>query len=209
VSLASCLAIAGCFRMGLEAQKQPVERMDGDVSDYEDAGPVDEPDADEPDGDADVEVDAEADADATVEVDAEADAEADADIAVEVDAEVDGGDADLDEPVPPCAADMASFLDVDRLVCIEVIERPAQLWIEAEALCADHGRRLCTDAEWVAACHAAPARLESMTGNWEWVADLTSATSARKRGSSTCDSISSHSIDSGAYAFRCCADAIH
>ncbi len=189
VVVALCLAPLGCLRVGFDGQRHPVQGADGDIRDA-DLAVIDEPQPDSaPTLDADVVIDGDSEPDGS-----------DADLSVP------DGDAEGDAPEPTCPGDTAPFLDAGRSSCIELVERPADLWINAEVVCSDLGRRLCSDVEWVAACHAAPSGLETMTDSWEWVADLQSVDNAFKRGSTSCDSQSYHDIDSGGYTYQCCDD---
>ncbi|MFN0245751.1 MAG: hypothetical protein ACKV2T_02510 [Kofleriaceae bacterium] len=78
-------------------------------------------------------------------------------------------------------------------------------WLDGKALCGNVGRRYCTDDEWLEGCANAVGVVD-MTGAWEWVAEEV-AGEAQKRGSSTCDSASSHSIVDP-YEVRCCGPMI-
>ncbi len=53
------------------------------------------------------------------------------------------------------------------------------------------GKRLCSDSEWLTACQSSGKGMTAMTGTYEWIVELASDTSAKKRGSSTCAPASS------------------
>jgi len=88
--------------------------------------------------------------------------------------------------------------------CIDQVQGSPVTWVDAVITCTANGKRLCTDAEWVTACNATGKGLQTMTGNYEWVAELVSATSAKKRGYTDCTSASNHDVTSGGYEVRCC-----
>ncbi|MCA9673137.1 MAG: hypothetical protein KC503_46410 [Myxococcales bacterium] len=78
-------------------------------------------------------------------------------------------------------------------------------WLEAASHCMAAGKRLCSSQEWVTACgNAAGFGIVQMTGQWEWVRELTTDGVARKHGFTDCASVSEHEITGGAYDTRCC-----
>lgn len=123
-----------------------------------------------------------------------------------------GGDAAPDARVCPSdtAAITTTAVTDAALVCIEKTERGTETWTTANATCASLGRRLCTDAEWAAACENTVG-LVDMAGdpggqNWEWVADILPSGDGGKRGYDLCSDTSSHEILVDPYDFRCCVD---
>lgn len=128
---------------------------------------------------------------------------ADADIA-SVDAQADAAAGGLVDASLACPADM--LLIPATSVCIDQSQRGALPWGQAAAACNALGRRLCTDAEWLAGCTGAAGLLDA-TDDWEWVSDVISATDAVKRGSAACTARSSHAIVDP-YGVRCCAAAL-
>lgn len=102
--------------------------------------------------------------------------------------------------------------------CLEKDERSAQAWEDARQTCVGLGMRLPEAAEFKIACQAAPAGLNNITGNWEWVTnfnyqmvDTSNNTyiTATVAGNTNCISgnsgvvTSSTSGSEGSYAFRC------
>jgi hypothetical protein len=104
---------------------------------------------------------------------------------------------------PACPINMASFPGF----CIDLDQGVAQSWTAAGAACAGQGKRLCSVVEWQTACNSVGKGMLNMIGNWEWLAEIYSATdagtSARKAGSSACSSLSYHDIG-GSHWTRCC-----
>jgi hypothetical protein len=99
--------------------------------------------------------------------------------------------------VPVTAARMSAS-------CIEKAQRGSATWTDAKADCEGLGRRLCADAEWLAACLGADGVTE-MIGDYEWVAEEAAGV-AKKRGSSACDDSSEHEIFVDPFGYRCCID---
>lgn len=99
-------------------------------------------------------------------------------------------------------------------ICIDEDERTPSVsgcsqFLEASEACAAEGLRLCTLSEWHSACLAAPASLNDMAGNYEIVADLTSASSFVVAGSLGCNNFGEASCGTDgniglALAYRCC-----
>ena len=98
------------------------------------------------------------------------------------------------------AAGMADFSSFR----IDQAQSGSTIWVASVADCMAQGKRLCSETEWVTACNASGEGMTGMTGNWEWLAELASATSAKKRGSGACSDASSHDVTSGSYDTRCC-----
>jgi hypothetical protein len=94
--------------------------------------------------------------------------------------------------------------DAGAAFCIQPAQAADPLTVDATAYCGDLGMRLCHDGEWLQACSTGNAALTGMTDDWEWVVELYSETEAYKRGGGACDATSWHTIDTDAYAFRCC-----
>jgi formylglycine-generating enzyme required for sulfatase activity len=107
---------------------------------------------------------------------------------------------------PPGTTELEAGADA----CIELVERGAGSWDDADTECRLQGRRLCTDAQWVLACQRAQGLVDMVndkggaTPNWEWTADR-DGEDAVKRGLVTCDDVSSSEGKKGNYDFRCCA----
>ena len=98
-------------------------------------------------------------------------------------------------------------------ICVEISERIASAtgcsqFIEATTACAEAGRHLCSSTEWLNACYT-DAGLDDMVGNFEILADLTSAGSFIINGASACANFGeiscppSGNIDQQLY-YRCC-----
>jgi hypothetical protein len=101
---------------------------------------------------------------------------------------------------PVCPGTMADF----GAFCIDKDDSSSLTWVRAAEHCMSKGKRLCSDSEWLTACQSSGKGMIDMTGTYEWIAQLASDTSGKKRGSSTCASASSHSVTSGVYQTRCC-----
>ena len=89
-------------------------------------------------------------------------------------------------------------------VCIEIAQRGIDPWDVAKATCEGLGRRLCADAEWYAGCINDPSLMNMFGDDYEWVAEEAGGI-AQKRGSTSCEDMSSHQIIDP-YGYRCCAD---
>jgi hypothetical protein len=123
-----------------------------------------------------------------------------------------GGGADGPRPVdaapPPCPGGTIAIAGTNA--CIEAIERGTAEWTAARDTCLGEGRRLCSDAEWVAACESTSG-LENMIGDdggtdlqWEWVADEFDG-EAHRRGYEICADESVTSVFDP-HDYRCCVD---
>jgi hypothetical protein len=98
--------------------------------------------------------------------------------------------------------------------CIEENERLAAAtgcsqFLVAAQECATDGMRLCSTGEWLGACYAAPAGLNDMSGNYEIIADLTSAGSFVIAGAAGCSNFGEAECGSDGnlgleLAYRCC-----
>ena len=77
-------------------------------------------------------------------------------------------------------------------------------WVYAAEDCMKQNKRLCSVTEFQTACNASGYGMKSMVGTYEWLCELASATSGKKAGSSSCGSLSSHTVTSGTYNVRCC-----
>jgi hypothetical protein len=101
-----------------------------------------------------------------------------------------------------CPADMLP-LSANSTTCMDRNNHAVALsWPEAVATCSSLGRRLCTAAEWQAACNAASG-ISGLLDGWEWLAELQTATETKKAGAVDCATISYHD-QTGAYQVRCC-----
>ncbi|MBL9013328.1 MAG: hypothetical protein JNL83_04080 [Myxococcales bacterium] len=124
-----------------------------------------------------------------------------------------GPPADGPDPIVDVARDAPAVcpggtvaITAGARVCIEELEHGFDTWTAAVTMCGDAGMRLCTGAEWVAACENATGLVDLLGDNWEWVADMVDSGIAEKRGGSTvCTDISSHVI-TDPYEVRCCKD---
>lgn len=119
-------------------------------------------------------------------------------------------DTTSDTPGADCPPGTLRFTSppavVEAFACIETAERGNATWTEAREQCTAAGRRLCTDAEWFAACEELPGLVDMAgDGNWEWVADEDAGV-AQKRGVDVCGDTSAHEIFVDPYDFRCCVD---
>lgn len=87
--------------------------------------------------------------------------------------------------------------------CISTNEEASATWLNATTACYNKTptkARLCSAGEWAMACVSGLPT--GMTGNWEWVADLYSA-SGQIMGASGCDSFG-YTLVSNATGSRCC-----
>jgi hypothetical protein len=131
--------------------------------------------------------------------------DADAVDAVAVDADTGTPDALVPDAGPPCPTGMLLITGgAGGDFCIDADQSAGDTWTNAGTICGGRGARLCADAEWLEACGMSPVGLADMLGDWEWVVELESASAARKRGFSSCSSISSHEIFVDPYPYRCC-----
>jgi len=87
--------------------------------------------------------------------------------------------------------------------CIDADENTAATWTAAAAQCQSEGKRLCSGAEWYGACAAGLGGLNNMTGNYEWVDDISDATRAIEMGSAGCTDINRIEFVTSV-AYRCC-----
>lgn len=108
---------------------------------------------------------------------------------------------------PPCPAGTEEIDGLASRVCIDLAQSGSISYQQSAAACASAGKRLCSDAEWLAGCdQLSPAIATDMIDDWEWVADLASDGVARKRGAGSCAGMSTHEIYVDAYGYRCCLD---
>jgi len=105
-------------------------------------------------------------------------------------------------PLPVCPGTMASF----GTFCIDKDDTGSLTWVRAAEFCMSKGKRLCSTTEWSTACSSSGKGMVDMTGAYEWLYELASDTSAKKRGASTCASASSHGVTTGTYDTRCCVN---
>ncbi len=91
------------------------------------------------------------------------------------------------------------FNDTGYGYCIQANESPAiSDWYKASDYCADtYNARLCSSSEWYSAC--VNNKASDMTGNWEWIDDITILKDGHWYvavwGSSSCSTVSGTWID--------------
>lgn len=96
---------------------------------------------------------------------------------------------------------------VNDQYCIEPSERGTGNYFEAGLACAAAGLRLCSWAEYVAACQRTiQLQLTGMASGWEWTNSTSNEdNSARVAGAGSCESAGNWlSSGSAPVAFRCC-----
>lgn len=101
----------------------------------------------------------------------------------------------------------SGLVAVNEQYCVELNERPPGNYFEAGLACAANGLRLCSWAEFVAACQrGTELQLALMTNSWEWTSSTSNEdNSARIAGLNGCDSAGNWlSTGSAPVAFRCC-----
>jgi len=111
------------------------------------------------------------------------------------------GSQDMRRPCP------AGTVVVNDQYCIEPTEHGTGDYFQAGLACAASGLRLCTWAEFVAACdHSIALGMTATTNNWEWTNNTSNEdNSARIVGLNSCISAGNWlSTGSGPVAFRCC-----
>lgn len=199
ISLFVLLSLCSCVRAGYDTRSQTVV-VDGATDGDPEGGPIAQPDAAPVDDTGPAIV---ADVISKNDILALHDVAPDATIPVDLALPLDRGTA------LACPATMASFSSggSGKSFCIDKNEGAKLVWTVARDTCGAAKKRLCTQAEWVQACNAPTSDgMLKMVGDWEWLVDKASATSAKKRGATSCNSASSHSITSGAYRTRCCSE---
>lgn len=98
--------------------------------------------------------------------------------------------------------------------CIQHDDNPALSWVEAATDCAEsHEGRLCSSAEWFAACLLSmPGEvletdvIDMRVADDEWVDDMTSVTDARIVGQGGCSNVGEDDIAGGNHEYRCCVN---
>lgn len=103
-----------------------------------------------------------------------------------------------------CPSDMSAVMSGRReqSFCIERTERTVATFFNAHTTCNNEGRRLCGAAEWSRACSKGPS-LSNITGNYEWVDDLSYVSNANVMGSASCVDVSWDAV-TNTYGYRCC-----
>ena len=140
----------------------------------------------EPDGDTDSGADGDADGDSDGDADGDSDGDADGDSDGDGDGDADSdgdSDADSDADGPTeCPADMAEIPSIS--VCIDRYEASLGAgdvavaiagvlpWVEvgwptASSACEAAGKRLCTEAEWIAGCQGTSGSIYPWGDTWE------------------------------------------
>ncbi len=104
----------------------------------------------------------------------------------------------------PCPA---GFSEINSQYCIEVNERPALDFPDAAVVCGNAGGKLCSWAEFYAACERDSIHgLNDMTGNYEWTNTTANGDDhVRMAGWVNCRSAGTNAtISTTPRAFRCC-----
>jgi hypothetical protein len=102
-----------------------------------------------------------------------------------------------------CPADMAA---VNGQFCIERAQRTSLLMVDAVAVCAAQGKRLCTWGEFVAACQRrADLGLLNPSSDWEWTGNSSNEeNNVRMTKLSNCTMAGHRNMTGPAAPYRCC-----
>jgi hypothetical protein len=108
---------------------------------------------------------------------------------------------------PSCPS---GFIPVGREVCVETAPHAASGWYAAARQCTAQGHRLCSFAEWMAAC-LMPNGIFPSVMDYEWVDSAANSLNyAKLMGNSDVLGLDcragSHRIPTGSAMYRCCSD---